>query len=74
MKAEALIQDYRKTNEGLYKLHLRFLETGEGAPCLNPEVLKTKINKTDKEILEELEGKGFYIIDKEEYLLKKRED
>lgn len=75
MKAEYLIKQVRESTQQLWDLHQLFIssEGKQGLKCFTPEDLEKKYNRTDEEILEEAETKGIYIVDKDEYLKRKKE-
>lgn len=75
MKAEVVLNNIRKDMEELKSLHEKWVDSNgtEGLQCFNYEDFLKRYNKTDEEILNEVEEKtGFVIIDKEEYLNKKK--
>lgn len=75
MKAEVVIKREREDMEELKMLHERWIESEgkSGLQCFNYEEFLKKYNRTDEEILNEVEEKtGFIIVDKEEYLNKKK--
>lgn len=75
MKAEIVIKREREGMEEMKQLHERWKASGgtEGLQCFNYEDFLKRYNRTDEEILNEIEEKtGFVIVDKEEYLNKKK--
>lgn len=70
MKAQELITQVRNADKRMYDLHLRFVETNgaEGFQCLNPDVMKAKVDRTDRQIVEEFLAKGAQIDDVQEFL------
>ena len=70
MKAEVLIKEVRESTQALWESHQRYIETnGEaGLLCFTPDVLIQRLNRTDREIVEQGLAKGVYIEDAEDYL------
>lgn len=70
MKAAALIKEVRESTQALWESHQRWIETnGEmGLRCFTPDVLKEKLERTDRDIIEQGIAKGVYIEDAAEYL------
>lgn len=70
MKAAALIKEVRESTQYLYDAYQRYLETDgqSGLCCFNPEVLEERMNRTDRDIIEQGLAKGVYIEDAQEYL------
>lgn len=65
-----LIQTVRSDIQRLYDLNKISEASGskEGLKCFNPEVLERMVNRTDREILEDLTKSGAVIDGMEEYL------
>lgn len=65
-----LIDVVRSDLQKFYNLHQLSLKTGgkQGLRCFNPDELERKINRTDKEILNELIAEGAIIEGVDEYL------
>ncbi len=72
MKAAALIKEVRDSTQRLWDSHMRYVESGGqvGMLCFAPDVLKQRLDRTDKDIIEQGLAKGVYIEDAEEYLAK----
>lgn len=73
MKAEIILRNIREDMEELKQLHEKWVETdgNEGLQCFNYDEFLKQYNRTDREILDDVENKtGFIVIDKEEYLSK----
>lgn len=70
MKAAALIKEVRESTQHLYDSYQRYLESDgqSGLCCFDPDVLEARLNRTDKEIIEQGLAKGLYIEDAEDYL------
>jgi len=70
MKAADLIKEVRESTQRMWDSHLQYIETnGEvGMLCFTPEVLKKKLERTDRDIVNEGLAKGVLIEDAEEYL------
>lgn len=70
MKAANLIREVRESTQLLWESHQRYIKSGgeEGLYCFTPDVLIQKLNRTDREIIEQGLAKGVYIEDAEEYL------
>lgn len=65
-----LIDVVRSDLQKFYNLHQLSVQSGgtQGLRCFNPEELERKINRTDKEILDDLIAKGAIIDGIDEYL------
>lgn len=72
MKAATLIKEVRESTQLLWNSHMRYIESGGevGMPCFTPDVLKQKLERTDRDIIEQGLAKGVYIEDADEYLAK----
>lgn len=72
MKAADLIKEVRSSTQLLWDSHMRYIESGGevGMPCFTPDILKQKLDRTDRDIIEQGLAKGVYIEDAEEYLAK----
>ena len=72
MKAAALIKEVRESTQRLYDSYQKYLETdGEaGLRCFDPDLLEERLNRSDRDIIEQGLAKGVYIEDAEEYLAK----
>lgn len=72
MKASALIKEVRDSTQLLWDSHIRYIESGGemGMLCFAPDVLKQKLNRTDRDIVEQGLARGIYIEDADEYLTK----
>lgn len=70
MKAADLIKEVRESTQRMWDSHLQYIETnGEvGMLCFTPEVMKKKLERTDRDIINEGIAKGVLIEDAEEYL------
>lgn len=70
MKASDLIKEVRESTRVLYDSYQRYLETGgqSGMCCFDPDILEQRMNRTDREIIEQGIAKGVYIEDAEDYL------
>jgi len=70
MKAADLIKEVRESTQRMWDSHLQYIETnGEvGMLCFTPEVMKKKLERTDRDIVNEGLAKGVLIEDAEEYL------
>lgn len=70
MKAEALIKEVRESTQYLYDSYQKYLETDgrAGLFCFDPDTLMQRLNRTDKEIVEQGLAKGVYIEDADEFL------
>lgn len=70
MRAAALIKEVRDSTQYLYDSYQKYLETGgqAGLCCFDPDVLYMRLNRTDKEIVEQALARGVYIEDAEDYL------
>lgn len=70
MKAAALIQEVRESTQYLYDSYQRYLESDGlvGLNCLDPDTLMKRLNRTDREIVEQGLAKGVYIEDANEFL------
>ena len=70
MKAAVLIKEVRESTQMLWDSHQKYIDTnGEaGMLCFTPDILKEKLNRTDRDIIEQGLTKGIYIEDAEEYL------
>lgn len=65
-----LIATVRSDYQKLYDMHLLSVSTKDkqGLRCFNPEILETKLNRTDEEILNDLISGGAVIDGVEAYL------
>ncbi|MBO7312290.1 MAG: hypothetical protein J6U82_05745 [Alistipes sp.] len=65
-----MIKEVRESTQALWESHQRYIETnGEaGLLCFTPDVLIQRLNRTDREIIEQGLAKGVYIEDAEDYL------
>ena len=72
MKAADLIKEVRSSTQLLWDSHMRYIESGGevGMPFFTPDILKQKLDRTDRDIIEQGLAKGVYIEDAEEYLAK----
>lgn len=72
MKAAALIKEVRESTQHLYDSYQKYLETdGQmGLRCFDPDLLEERLNRSDRDIIEQGLAKGVYIEDAEEYLAK----
>lgn len=72
MKAAVLIKEVRDSTQALWNSHMRYVESGGefGMLCFTPDVLKQKLDRTDRDIIEQGLAKGVYIEDADEYLSK----
>ena len=72
MKAADLIKEVRSSTQLLWDSHMRYIESGGevGMPCFTPDILKQKLGRTDRDVIEQGLAKGVYIEDAEEYLAK----
>lgn len=70
MKAADLIKEVRETTQYLYDSYQKYLKTGgqSGLCCFDPDILETRLKRTDREIIEQGLAKGVYIEDAEDYL------
>lgn len=70
MKAAALIKEVRDSTQYLYDAYQRYLESDGlvGLNCLDPDTLTQRLNRTDREIVEQGLAKGVYIEDADEFL------
>lgn len=70
MKAANLIKEVRESTQMLWDSYQKYIDTNgeEGMLCFTPDVLKEKLNRTDRDIIEQGLAKGVYIEDAEEYL------
>lgn len=72
MKAAALIKEVRESTQHLYDSYQKYLETDGkmGLCCFDPDLLEERLNRSDRDIIEQGLAKGVYIEDAEEYLAK----
>ena len=70
MKAAALIKEVRDSTQQLWDSHMRYVESGGqvGMLCFTPDALKQKLDRTDREIIEQGLARGIYIEDADDYL------
>lgn len=70
MKAADLINQVRESTKQLWDSYQLFLSSNgaSGLNCFTPEILEQKMNRTDREIVEQGVAKGLYIEDADEYL------
>lgn len=70
MKAAVLIKEVRESTQRMWDSHLQYIETnGEvGMLCFTPDIMKQKLDRTDRDIINEAIAKGVAIEDAEEYL------
>lgn len=70
MKAADLIREVRESTQVLYDSYQRYLATDgqSGMCCFDPDILEQRMNRTDKEIIEQGLAKGVYIEDADKYL------
>lgn len=70
MKAAALIKEVRESTQYLYDSYQRYLESDGlvGLNCLDTDTLMQRLNRTDREIVEQGLAKGVYIEDADEFL------